>query len=38
VRLWETAQGLPSGTERDEAVRQIGNFERRLATLVAGAA
>jgi hypothetical protein len=38
VRLWETAQGLPAGTERDDALRQIGNFERRFAALVARAA
>jgi hypothetical protein len=38
ARLRETAQGLPAGTDRDEAVRQIGNFERRFATLVARAA
>ncbi len=38
VRLRETAQGLPAGSERDEALRQIGNFERRFATLVARAA
>jgi len=38
ARLLETAQRLPAGTERDEAVKQIGNFERRFATLVARAA
>jgi hypothetical protein len=38
AKLRETAQGLPAGVERDEAVRQIGNFERRFATLVARAA
>jgi len=38
ARLQETARALPAGAERDEAVKQIGNFERRFATLVARAA
>jgi hypothetical protein len=36
--LRKTAQGLPAGTEKDEAVRQIGGFERRIATFIARAA
>jgi hypothetical protein len=36
--LRETAQGLPAGTEKDAAVRQIGGFERRIATFIARAA
>jgi hypothetical protein len=38
TKLRETAQRLPAGADRDEAVRQVGNFERRFATLVARAA
>jgi hypothetical protein len=36
--LRETAHGLPAGTEKDEAVRLIGGFERRIATFIARAA
>jgi len=36
--LQKTARGLPAGTERDEAVKQIGSFERRIATFIARAA
>jgi hypothetical protein len=36
--LREAANGLPAGTERDEAVRQIAGFERRIATFIARAA
>jgi hypothetical protein len=38
AKLQETARELPVGVEREEAMRQISNFERRLATLVARAA
>ena len=38
ANLRETAQRLPAGAERDEAIGQIGSFERRFATLVARAA
>ena len=34
----ETARGLAVGTERDEAVKQIGGFERRIATFIERAA
>ena len=36
--LQETARGLPAGTERDEAVRQIGGFGRGIATFIERAA
>jgi len=32
--LWEAAQRLPEGSERQDAFRQIGNFQRRVAVLV----
>jgi hypothetical protein len=35
--LWETAQRLPEGLERQNAFRQIGSFQRRVAALVARA-
>jgi hypothetical protein len=42
VRLLEslrkTALGLPVGIERDEAIKQIGSFESRIATFIARAA
>lgn len=38
AKLQETARELPVGGEREEVMRQISNFERRLATLVARAA
>jgi hypothetical protein len=38
ANLRDTAQRLPVGAERDEAVRQIDNFGKRFATLVARAA
>jgi hypothetical protein len=35
--LWEAAQLLPEGSERQDAFRQIGSFHRRVAALVARA-
>jgi hypothetical protein len=35
--LWEAAQRLPEGSERQEAFRQIGSFHRRVAALAARA-
>jgi hypothetical protein len=35
--LWEAAQRLPEGTERQDAFRRIGSFHRRVAALVTGA-
>ena len=35
--LWEAAQRLPEGSERQDAVRQIGSFHRRVAAVVARA-
>ena len=32
--LWEAAQLLPEGSERQDAFRQIGSFHRRVAALV----
>ena len=32
--LWEAAQRLPEGSERQDAFRQIGSFQRRVAVLV----
>lgn len=32
--LWEAAQRLPEGSERQDAFRQIANFHRRVAALV----
>ena len=34
VNLWEAAQRLPEGSERQDAFRQIGSFHRRVAALV----
>lgn len=36
--LWEAAQRLPEGSERQDAFRQIGNFHRRVAALILRAA
>ena len=33
--LWEAAQRLPEGSERQDAFRQIGTFHRRVAALIA---
>jgi hypothetical protein len=33
--LWEAAQRLPEGPERQDAFRQIGSFHRRMAALIA---
>lgn len=38
ANLRDSAQRLPVGAARDEAVRQIDNFGKRFATLVARAA
>jgi hypothetical protein len=35
--LWEAAQRLPEGSERQDAFRQIGSFQRRVAALIARA-
>ena len=35
--LWEAAQRLPEGTERQDAFRGIGSFHGRVAALVTGA-
>ena len=35
--LWEAAQRLPEGSERQDAFRQIGSFHRRVAAIVKGA-
>lgn len=32
--LWETAQLLPEGSERQDAFRQIGSFQRQVAALI----
>ena len=32
--LWEAAQRLPEGSERQDAFRQIGIFQRRVAALI----
>jgi Mg2+ and Co2+ transporter CorA len=32
--LYEAAQRLPDGSERQEALRQIGGFQRRTATFI----
>jgi len=32
--LWEAAQRLPEGSERQDAFRQIGSFQRRVAALI----
>jgi hypothetical protein len=32
--LWEAAQRLPEGPERQDAFRQIGSFHRRVAALI----
>ena len=32
--LWEAAQRLPEGSDRQEALKQIGGFQRRLEALV----
>jgi len=34
VNLWETAQRLPEGSERRDALRQISGFQRRVAAIV----
>jgi hypothetical protein len=35
--LWEAAQQLPEGPERQNAFRQIGGFHRRVAALISRA-
>jgi hypothetical protein len=35
--LWEAAQQLPEGSERQDAFRQIGSFHSRVAALIARA-
>jgi len=35
--LWEAAERLPEGSERQDAFRQIGSFHRRVAALIARA-
>jgi hypothetical protein len=35
--LWEAAQRLPEGSERQDAFRQIGSFHRRVAALISRA-
>jgi len=35
--LWEAAQRLPEGSERQDAFRQIGSFQRRVAALISRA-
>jgi hypothetical protein len=32
--LWEAAQRLPEGSERQDAFRQIGGFHRQVAALI----
>ena len=34
VDLWEAAQRLPEGSERQDAFRQINNFHGRVTALV----
>ena len=34
ANLWEAAQRLPEGSERQDAFRQISNFHLRVAVLV----
>ena len=38
ANLWESAQRLPEGPERNDAFGQIASFQRRVAALVARAA
>lgn len=35
--LWEAAQRLPKGTEREDALREISGFQNRLATFIQAA-
>ena len=35
--LWEAAQRLPEGSERQDAFRQIGSFQKRMAALISRA-
>ena len=35
--LWEAAQQLPEGSERQDAFRQIGSFHTRVAALISRA-
>jgi hypothetical protein len=35
--LWEAAQQLPEGSERQDAFRQIGSFHRRVAAVISRA-
>jgi hypothetical protein len=35
--LWEAAQRLPEGSERQDAFRQIGGFHKRVAALISRA-
>ena len=32
--LWRTAQHLPAGAERENALREIGSFQRRMTALI----
>jgi hypothetical protein len=34
ARLWEAAQRLPEGSERQDVLRQIGGFQRRIAAFI----
>jgi hypothetical protein len=35
--LWDAAQRLPEGSERQDAFRQIGSFHRRVTALISRA-
>jgi hypothetical protein len=35
--LWDAAQRLPEGSERQDAFRQIGSFHSRVAALISRA-
>jgi hypothetical protein len=34
VSVWEAAERLPEGSERQNALRQIGTFERRVVAFI----
>jgi hypothetical protein len=34
VSLWEAAERLPEGSGRQDALRQIGSFERRMVAFI----
>ena len=32
--LWDSARHLPAGAEKENALREIGNFQRRMTALI----